>query len=170
MRYACRLCVPPSTYSGCAGRETSHSALELTKTDAGALEQKNRQLEQRLAALSASSPLASFARTQRQPRSLLTSIGDIWSFLRSTRIFLLRIAFVLLALAVLRYLQTVEMGLLGGLNYAAYTDPTRGGTTDYIVRNQCLNRNWESGGVNDECIIKWDGYDRTPLPTALCPH
>ena len=64
----------------------------------------------------------------------------------------------LLALAALRYLQTVEMGLLGGLDYAAYVDPTRGGTTDYIVRNQCMNRNWETGGVVDACIIKWDGY------------
>lgn len=58
------------------------------------------------------------------------------------------------------YLHTVEMGLLGGLSHGSYTDPGRGGTTDYVVRNQCMSRNWETGGVVDNCVIKWDGYER----------
>ena len=31
----------------------------------------------------------------------------------------------------------VSMGLLGGLTHTAYLDPLRGGTTDYIKRNEC---------------------------------
>jgi hypothetical protein len=59
-----------------------------------------------------------------------------------------------------KYLETVSMGLLGGLTHEAYTDPTRGGTTDYQVRNQCLTRDWSTGGTVDACILKWDAYER----------
>jgi hypothetical protein len=65
------------------------------------------------------------------------------------------------------YLKTVEMGLLGGLSHGSYTDPSRGGTTDYVVRNQCMSRNWETGGVVDNCVIKWDGYERLERVRAL---
>jgi hypothetical protein len=59
-----------------------------------------------------------------------------------------------------KYLETVSMGLLGGLTHEAYTDPTRGGTTDYQKRNQCLTRDWSTGGTVDACILKWDAYER----------
>merc|ERR1719201_491001 len=59
-----------------------------------------------------------------------------------------------------KYLATVSMGLLGGLTHEAYTDPTRGGTTDYQKRNQCLTRDWSTGGTIDACILKWDAYER----------
>merc|ERR1719420_2573389 len=59
-----------------------------------------------------------------------------------------------------KYLETVSMGLLGGLTHEAYIDPTRGGTTDYQKRNQCLTRDWSTGGTVDACILKWDAYER----------
>jgi hypothetical protein len=59
-----------------------------------------------------------------------------------------------------KYLETVSMGLLGGLSHEAYTDPGRGGTTDYQKRNQCLTRDWSTGGTVDACILKWDAYER----------
>jgi hypothetical protein len=59
-----------------------------------------------------------------------------------------------------KYLETVSMGLLGGLTHEAYTDPERGGTTDYQKRNQCLTRDWSTGGTVDACILKWDAYER----------
>jgi hypothetical protein len=59
-----------------------------------------------------------------------------------------------------KYLETVSMGLLGGLTHTAHTDPSRGGTTDYIKRNECLTRHWETGGIVDICILKWDAYER----------
>ena len=57
------------------------------------------------------------------------------------------------------YLQTVEMGLLGGLNHGAYVDPNRGGTADTVIRNQCMSRS-PDGGIVDNCMLKWDGLER----------
>merc|ERR1719284_454800 len=59
-----------------------------------------------------------------------------------------------------QYLSTVRMGLLGGLNHAAYTDPNRGATTDPGVRNECLIKDWQSGATLDNCIMKWDANER----------
>jgi len=59
-----------------------------------------------------------------------------------------------------QYLSTVRMGILGGLNHAAYTDPNRGATTDYRLRNECLVRDWQSGATLDNCIMKWDANER----------
>jgi len=52
------------------------------------------------------------------------------------------------------------MGLLGGLNHAAFVDPNRGATRDFSVRNQCLIRDWQSGATLDNCIMKWDANER----------
>lgn len=59
-----------------------------------------------------------------------------------------------------QYLSTVRMGLLGGLNHAAFVDPNRGATTDPSIRNQCLIRDWMTGGTLDNCIMKWDANER----------
>eukprot|EP00747_Dinoflagellata_sp_TGD_P197180 gnl/TRDRNA2_/TRDRNA2_68237_c0_seq1.p1 gnl/TRDRNA2_/TRDRNA2_68237_c0~~gnl/TRDRNA2_/TRDRNA2_68237_c0_seq1.p1 ORF type:complete len:206 (-),score=33.16 gnl/TRDRNA2_/TRDRNA2_68237_c0_seq1:73-690(-) len=59
-----------------------------------------------------------------------------------------------------QYLATVRMGLLGGLNHAAITNPAYGATDDYITRNKCLATDWETGKDLDICIIKWDGDER----------
>jgi hypothetical protein len=58
------------------------------------------------------------------------------------------------------YLATVRMGLLGGLAHAAETNPGLGATTDKAVRGQCLERDWKSNEVIDNCIMKWDGNER----------
>jgi len=59
-----------------------------------------------------------------------------------------------------RYLNTVRMGLLGGLNHYASTDPNQGATTDYNKRNECLAKDWTTGAVLDNCIMKWDANER----------
>jgi hypothetical protein len=66
-----------------------------------------------------------------------------------------------------KYLETVSMGLLGGLTHTAETDPSRGGTTDYIKRNECLTRHWETRGIVDICILKWDAYERMKRVEAV---
>lgn len=65
------------------------------------------------------------------------------------------------------YLDTVRMGLLGGLNHAAYTDINRGATTDPNVRNECLIRDWMSGATLDNCIMKWDANERLMVVDSL---
>jgi len=59
-----------------------------------------------------------------------------------------------------QYLSTVRMGLLGGLNHAAFTDPNRGGTTDPRIRSECLNRDWVTNQTIDDCVMKWDANER----------
>ena len=63
------------------------------------------------------------------------------------------------------YLDTVRMGLLGGLTHEAEADPEWGGTTDYVRRNQCLTKHRGERDPTrlqhvDICIIKWDGFER----------
>ena len=35
-----------------------------------------------------------------------------------------------------------------------YTDSRRGGTTDYVVRNECLTRDFRRENTVDVCIVK----------------
>jgi hypothetical protein len=65
------------------------------------------------------------------------------------------------------YLETVRMGLLGGLNHAAYTDINRGATTDPGIRNECLIRDWMSGATIDNCVMKWDANERLMVVDKL---
>jgi len=59
-----------------------------------------------------------------------------------------------------RYLNTVRMGLLGGLNHEASTDIDQQATTDPGKRNECLAKDWTTGSVLDNCIMKWDANER----------
>jgi len=52
------------------------------------------------------------------------------------------------------------MGILGGLNHAAYTNPNRGASTDLDKRGNCLNFDWFNNNTIDECLMKWDANER----------
>lgn len=59
-----------------------------------------------------------------------------------------------------QYLATVRMGILGGLNHAAFTNPNRGASTDLDKRGDCLNFDWMNNNTIDECLMKWDANER----------
>jgi hypothetical protein len=59
-----------------------------------------------------------------------------------------------------QYLATVRMGILGGLNHAAHTNPNRGASTDLHKRGTCLNFDWFRNRTIDECLMKWDANER----------
>lgn len=59
-----------------------------------------------------------------------------------------------------QYLATVRMGILGGLNHAAITNPNHEASTDLDKRGNCLNFDWMNNRTIDECIMKWDANER----------